>query len=55
VRLEFSVSVPTSANSGEVLRILNRAVDQQQGVTLLMPDGRYKVDVELLRVCEVQP
>lgn len=55
VRLEFSVEVPTSANQGEVLGILTEACDRRQGVTILMPDGRYKVDVELLRVQEVHP
>jgi len=55
VKLEFSVEVPTSANQGEVLSILNRACTRQEGITLVMPDGKYKVDVELLRVQEVHP
>lgn len=55
VKLEFSVEVPTSANQGEVLGILTEAAERRQGVTILMPDGRYKVDVELLRVQEVHP
>lgn len=53
VRLNIDVQVPTSADAGGVLGMLHRAARNGEGITIVMPDGKYKVDVDLVRVQEV--